>query len=123
MLIWNNFIYHIAILILVSGLYLIITNGNLMRKIIGLGIFQNAFLVFYIAFAKLAGGTAPIMDCVEYENCITKFASPLPHVLMLTAIVVGFATLSVGLALIMRIKEEFGTIEEDKIHQMELDCE
>jgi multicomponent Na+:H+ antiporter subunit C len=80
------------------------------RKIIGLGIFQSSVLIFYIALGKVDVGIPPI-----FKDGNHTYSSPLPHVLMLTAIVVGFATLSVGLALIYRIFKEFGTISESKI--------
>ncbi len=106
-----NLIYFIAVIVLVSGLYIMLTSSNYVRKLIGLGVFQTSVLVFYIALGKVKAGIPPVLS--NDANII--YTNPLPHVLMLTAIVVGFATLSVGLALIHRIYEQFGTIEEDEI--------
>ena len=92
-----------------------LTSDNYVRKIIGLGIFQSSILIFYIALGKIENGIIPIDICNNINNCTYQFSSPLPHVLMLTAIVVGFATLSVGLALILAMHKEFGTILESEI--------
>jgi multicomponent Na+:H+ antiporter subunit C len=108
---FGKLIYYLAIMMFMSGIYIMMTSSNLMRKIIGLGIFQNSILVFYVALGKFAGGRVPIVG----ESYILNYSSPLPHVLMLTAIVVGFATLSVGLALIVRISEKFASVNEDDI--------
>lgn len=91
-----------------------ITSDNYIKKIIGLGLFQNSVLVFYIALGKAKDGVVPINLCNTID-CNYIYTSPIPHVLMLTAIVVGFSTLSVGLALILQIKREFGTINESEI--------
>lgn len=108
-------IFIFAILILVSGLYVMLTSDNYFRKIIGLSIFQASVLVFYIALGKARDGIVPIDVCYGSEHCDYVFSSPLPHVLMLTAIVVGFATMSVGFALVIRIKKEYGSISEEEI--------
>ena len=97
----GHFIYIVAIIVFTCGLYMMLTGQNYIRKIIGLGVFQNSILIFYIALGKASKGVPPI----DYGGGIT-YSAPLPHVLMLTAIVVGFATLAVGLALVMRIKEK-----------------
>jgi multicomponent Na+:H+ antiporter subunit C len=105
---FNNFVYITAILIFCLGLYIILSYRCYFRKLIGLTIFQNSILIFYISFGKIRAGIVPIsLD----DNVI--YSSPLPHVLMLTAIVVGFATMSVGIAIIYKIKEEFGSLDED----------
>ncbi len=75
-----------------------------MKKLIGLSIFQTSVYLLYIAPGKLIGGTAPIVD-----DRFTVYSNPLPHVLILTAIVVGIATLALGLALVVRIREAYGT--------------
>jgi multicomponent Na+:H+ antiporter subunit C len=106
--------YFISIAIMLVGVYGIAINKNYLKKLMSLGIFQAGAIIFFIALAKVSGGSAPIMECVEIEKCSKIVANPLPHVLMLTAIVVGVATLSVGLALIIRIREEYGKIEEDE---------
>ncbi len=111
---YNNFIYITAIFLFCAGLYIILSSKNYFRKIIGLGIFQNSIIVFYIGFGKINGGIIPI-----YNDNSVIYSNPLTHVLMLTAIVVGFSTMSVGIALIYKIKKEFNTIEEDSLKQAE----
>jgi multicomponent Na+:H+ antiporter subunit C len=109
-----NFIYIAAIFTFCSGLYIILSYRCYFRKLIGLTIFQNSILIFYISFGKIRDGIVPI----SVDGNI-MYSSPLPHVLMLTAIVVGFATMSVGIAIIYKIKEEFGSLEEDIIKKPE----
>ena len=108
--------YWVAIILLMTGLFIVIARGNLIKKIIGLGIFQTSVYLLYISPAKILGGTAPIIS----EN-FTIYSNPLPHVLILTAIVVGIATTALGLALVVRINEAYGTIEENEIHDIELE--
>ena len=105
---WN---YIIVIILMMTGLFIVISRANLIKKLIGLSIFQTSVFLFYISLGKVAGGTAPILD----GNPGTLYSNPLPHVLILTAIVVGVATTALGLALILRINEAFGSIEEDEI--------
>jgi multicomponent Na+:H+ antiporter subunit C len=107
---FNHFSYFITIFLMIAGLYIVIARGNLVKKLVGLAIFQTSVYLLYIAPGKLIGGTAPIIDArhVLYSN-------PLPHVLILTAIVVGIATMALGLALVVRIREAYGSIEEDEI--------
>jgi multicomponent Na+:H+ antiporter subunit C len=106
----THFSYVITIFLMIAGLFIMIARGNLLKKLVGLGIFQTSVYLLYIAPGKLIGGTAPILaaDFRIYSN-------PLPHVLILTAIVVGVATLALGLALTVRIREMYGSIEEDEI--------
>ena len=106
--IWN---YLIVILLMMIGLFLVISRANLVKKLVGLSIFQTSVFLFYITLGRVSGGTAPILT----DAPDTLYSNPLPHVLILTAIVVGVATTALGLALILRIKETFGTIEEDEI--------
>ena len=106
--IWN---YLIVILLMMIGLFLVISRANLVKKLVGLSIFQTSVFLFYITLGRVSGGTAPIL--IDAPD--TLYSNPLPHVLILTAIVVGVATTALGLALILRIKESFGTIEEDEI--------
>lgn len=116
----SHFIYFTAVIICASGLFMMLTNDNYIRKIIGLGIFQSSVLIFYIAIGKIAVGIAPISRCVGGGGeCGHIYSSPLPQVLMLTAVVVGFATLSVGLALIYRIFKQYGCISEKTINETE----
>ena len=103
----------ILLLILVAIAGLVLTD-NLIKKVIGLNIFQVSVIMFYVAMGKVRGGTAPI----EAEG-FTVFSNPLPHVLMLTAIVVGVATTALALALVVRINEAYGTIEEDELRELE----
>ena len=105
---WNHII---VVILMMIGLFLVIARTNLIKKLVGLSIFQTSVFIFYISLGKVAGGTAPILD----GNPNTLYSNPLPHVLILTAIVVGVATTALGLALILRINEAFGSIEEDEI--------
>ena len=114
----TNFNFTVAIFIAMIGLYIIVGQGNLIKKLIGLNVFQSSVFLLYISMGKISGGTAPIHFDGE-----AFFSNPLPHVLILTAIVVGVATLSVGLALVVRIQESYGTIEDDQIRQLDLDQE
>ena len=100
----------VAIFLMMAGFYVVISQGNLVKKLIGLAIFQTSVFILYISLGKVAGGHAPI-----YDPAITVYSNPLPHVLILTAIVVGVATTAVGLALVVRIHEAYGSVEEDDI--------
>jgi len=102
--------YFATVFLMVAGLYILIARGNLIKKLVGLSIFQTSVYLLYIAPGKLIGGTAPIV-----AEGFKVYSNPLPHVLILTAIVVGVATLALGLALVVRIREAYGTIEEDEI--------
>jgi multicomponent Na+:H+ antiporter subunit C len=104
--------YWIFIFLMMVGFYILISRRNLVKKILGLNIFQTSVFIFYISMGKIIGGTAPIL--VEGEGEVV-YSNPLPHVLILTAIVVGVATTAVALALVVRIKEAYGTIEGDEI--------
>lgn len=106
----DHFTYWITIFIAIAGLYIVIARGNLIKKLVGLSIFQTSVYLLYIAPGKLIGGTAPII-----ADAYKVYSNPLPHVLILTAIVVGVATLALGLALVVRIREAYGSIEEDEI--------
>ncbi len=103
--------YWIAMFLLVTGLYIVIARGNLVKKLVGLSIFQTSVYLVYISPSKIIGGTAPII-----VPGMSVYSNPLPHVLILTAIVVGVATIALGLAIVVRIHEAYGTIEEDEIH-------
>ena len=111
---WSHFSYAITIFLMVAGLYIVIARGNLIKKLVGLGVFQTSVYLLYIAPGKLIGGTAPIIDAN-----FKVYSNPLPHVLILTAIVVGIATLALGLALVVRIRESYGSVEEDEILRAE----
>ena len=106
------FNYWAVIFLMMVGFYTLIARGNLVKKLIGLNVFQASVFLMYISMGKVAGGTAPIL-VDGGENVV--YSNPIPHVLILTAIVVGVATLALGLSLVVRINEAFGTIEEDEI--------
>jgi multicomponent Na+:H+ antiporter subunit C len=106
----EHYNYVITIFLMMAGLYIVIARGNLVKKLVGLSIFQTSVYLLYIEPGKILGGSAPIID-----PAITVYSNPLPHVLILTAIVVGVATLALGLALVVRINESYGSVEEDEI--------
>ncbi len=110
----GHYNYWIAVILMMTGFYIVISSGNLIKKIIGLNIFQVSVFLFYISMGKITGGMAPIKT-----DGATIYSNPLPHVLILTAIVVGVATTALGLSLVVRIKEAYGTIEEDEIHSQD----
>lgn len=112
----EHYNHWIIIFLMVSGLYIVVARGNMVKKLVGLGLFQTSVYLLYISPGKILGGTPPIL-AEQY----TVYSNPLPHVLILTAIVVGVATLALGLALVVRINEAFGTIEEDEIFAREED--
>jgi multicomponent Na+:H+ antiporter subunit C len=100
----------ITVFLMVSGLYIVVARGNMVKKLVGLSLFQTSVYLLYISPGKILGGTPPIIS-EQFE----VYSNPLPHVLILTAIVVGVATLALGLALVVRINEAYGTIEEEEI--------
>ena len=106
--------YWIVIFLMMAGLYIVVEHGNLIKKLVGLSIFQAAVFILYITLGKVDDGTAPIIG-----DGIEVYSNPLPHVLILTAIVVGVATTALGLALVVRIQEAYGTIEEDEIEDQD----
>lgn len=102
--------YWIVMFLMVAGLYIVVDSGNLIKKLVGLNVFQASVFLLYITMGKVEGGTAPII-----AEGITAYSNPLPHVLILTAIVVGVATTALGLALVVRINEAYGSIEEEDL--------
>lgn len=114
----GHYNYWIAILLMMAGFYIVIAQSNLIKKIIGLNIFQTSVFILYISMGKISNGTAPI-----YEEGVKVYSNPLPHVLILTAIVVGIATTALGLALVIRIKESYGSIEEQEIQNLNFEQE
>jgi multicomponent Na+:H+ antiporter subunit C len=106
--------YWIVIVLMMIGFYIVMSRGNLIKKVIGLSIFQNSVFLLYLSMGKVRGGTAPILD-----EQFSIYSHPLPSVLILTAIVVGVATSAVALAVIVRIREAYGTIEEDEIEEQD----
>ncbi len=149
--------YWAIIGLMMIGLYISFAATNLIKRLVGLGLFQTSIILFYISLSRIDGGTAPILfgkdygknkghdtagdhagDAAEHgteaahgaydaahgyggEGLENVYSNPLPHVLMLTAIVVGVATLAVGLAIIVRIREAYGTVETDEIREMDLE--
>ena len=111
--------YWLFIVLMMTGLYIVVAKGNLVKKIVGLNIFQVAVFMLYISIGKVTGGTAPIFPLKMKIDPNVAYSNPLPHVLILTAIVVGVATTSLGLALVVRISESFGTVEEDELLEIE----
>jgi len=108
----GHYNYWIFVILMMAGFYVVIAQGNLVKKLVGLNIFQTSVFILYISMGKIDGGTAPIL-----APGWTVYSNPLPHVLILTAIVVSIATTAVGLALVVRIHEAYGVIEEDEIHR------
>ena len=111
--------YWFVIILMMTGLYIVIAKGNLVKKIVGLNIFQTSVFMLYISIGKVDGGTAPIFPLKMKIDPDVLYSNPLPHVLILTAIVVGIATTSLGLALIVRIREVYHKIEEQEIFDKE----
>ena len=118
------FNYWVVIFLMMVGFYALISRGNLVKKVVGLNLFQTSVIIFYVSTGKIVGGTAPIL--IEDDHGVAEgaaevlYSNPLPHVLMLTAIVVGVATMAMALALVVRIKETYGTIEDDEIQEQVL---
>lgn len=111
---WN---YWVVIVLMMIGLYTVISRKNLVKKIMGLNIFQVSVIMLYITMSKVRGGTPPIIPA-NAETAVV-YSNPLPHVLMLTAIVVGVATTALASTLAIRVYEAYGTIEEDRIARLE----
>ncbi|WP_022950881.1 cation:proton antiporter subunit C [Leucothrix mucor] len=110
----GHYNYWVVIFLMMAGFYILIASNNLIKKIVGLNIFQTSVFMLYISLGKVSGGTAPIA-----AEGIDVYSNPLTHVLILTAIVVGIATTSLALSLVIRIKEAYGTIQEDEILEMD----
>ncbi len=108
------FNYEIVIVLMMTGFYVVIRSTNLVKKIVGLNIFQTSVFILYISMGKVADGTAPIVVAGA-----TAYSNPLPHVLILTAIVVGVATTALGLALVVRIREAYGSVDEEAIQKQD----
>ncbi len=136
----GHFNYIVVIILMMTGLYIVISTGNLVKKLVGLGVFQTSVFQLYITMGKIHGGTPPILQSAhegsEAHGAVIRnapvpiaqsladvpidgviYSNPVPHVLILTAIVVGVATLAVGLALVVRIQESYGSVEEDDLRE------
>ncbi|MES1939104.1 NADH-ubiquinone oxidoreductase, chain 4L [Salinisphaera sp. T5B8] len=116
------FNYWVVIVLMMIGFYTVISHDNLVKKLIGLNLFQTAVFVFYISMGKISGSTAPILMHGEGSEEVL-YAHPLPHVLILTAIVVGVSTTALGLALVVRINEAYGSIEEDDVLEADFETQ
>jgi len=106
----THYNYAVTIFLMVSGLYIVVARDNMIKKLVGLALFQTSVYLLYLSAGKIIGGTPPILADDQ-----SLYSNPLPHVLMLTAIVVGVATQALGLAIVTRIHEAYGTIEEDDL--------
>ena len=110
----GHYNYWIVIFLMMAGLYVVIAQGNLVKKIVGLNIFQASVFILFISMGKIGGDTAPIV-----KEGVSLYSNPLPQVLILTAIVVGVATTALALALVVRINEAYRSVEEDEIHEQD----
>ena len=114
----NNFlatkgIYSLVLILLFLGMYGMIVSNNYVKKMMAMNVMQVAVIFFFLCFAQKEGGMIPILDGITTNPDL--YINPLPHALMLTAIVVSLGTTGVAIALLMRIKETFGSVEEDEI--------
>lgn len=112
----EHYNYWVCVILMMIGFYGVIAKTNLVKKALSLSLFQTGVLVFYISIGKVEGGTGPVLDT---RNAEAVYSNPLPHALMLTAIVVGVATLSVAMAIIVNIRERYGSIDERDIEDIE----
>ena len=114
-----NYNFWIYVALMMIGLYAMIAKNNLVKKIVGMNIFQTAIILFYISTAAKHGATLPIIEhahgSAHTAVHAADYINPLPHVLMLTAIVVAVATLGVALALAIKVHDAYGTLEEDEL--------
>jgi len=131
-----HFNYVVVVILMMAGLFIVFSTGNLIKRMIGLALFQTSTGLFYISLGKVSGATSAItLDATSVDGkalaaqldpaYVERFgvdgvvySNPLPHVLILTAIVVGVATLAVGLAIAVRVREAYGTVEADEIEAL-----
>ena len=120
----QHFNYWVVIFLMMIGMYTVISRGHLLKKVIGLNIFQTSVFILYISIGYIEGGTVPIVAGQVVGNTgDVVYANPLPHVLLLTAIVVGVSTTALALALIIRIRDAYGTLEENDILKLDQDSD
>ena len=120
----QHFNYWVVIFLMMIGMYTVISRGHLLKKVIGLNIFQTSVFILYISIGYIEGGTVPIVAGQVVGNTVdVVYANPLPHVLILTAIVVGVSTTALALALIIRIRDAYGTLEENVILKLDQDSD
>ena len=112
----GHYNYLIVVFLMMLGFYVVVSRGNMVKTLVGLSVFQTSVFIFYISMSRIRGGTAPILMDSGAE---VVYSAPLPQVLILTAIVVSISTTALGLAIVVRIKEAYGTIEEDEIDAIE----
>jgi len=145
----EHYNYAVVIVLMMTGLYVVFASDNMIKKLVGLSVFQTSVFLLYITIGKVVGGIPPIIPSLhggghgdDHAQNISQgmqaaagpaqgsygggaggtdvlYSNPLPHVLILTAIVVGVATLAVGLALVVRVREVYGTIEEAEIDKID----
>ncbi|MCA9576076.1 MAG: cation:proton antiporter subunit C [Polyangiales bacterium] len=114
---WN---YWAVIVLMMVGLYIVIAKPNYVKKLMGLSLFQVSVIMLYVSMGRVLNGTAPIYVLEDgTPQALVTYSNPVPHVLMLTAIVVGIATTAVGLALVVRIREAYGSSEEDVVAELD----
>lgn len=116
----GHYNYLIVVFLMMLGFYVVVSRGNMVKTLVGLSVFQTSVFIFYISMSRVRGGTAPIL---MEPGADVVYSAPLPQVLILTAIVVSISTTALGLAIVVRIKEAYGTIEEDEIDAIERDEE
>ena len=112
----TRYAYATFSIVLAVGLYMMIASPNLVKKVIGLNLFQSAIFLFFVATAYVQGGSVPVIP--QEGGSVGEYASPLPHVIVLTAIVVGVSLTAVALALIVRLYTEYGTLNEETIREV-----
>ena len=116
----TRYTYVTVFVLLAISIYMMIASQNLVKKIIGLNLFQTAIFLFFVSAAYVRGGTSPVVPA-DPAGATELTASPLPHVIVLTAIVVGVSLTAVGLALAVRIYSEYGTLREDVLREVRSD--
>lgn len=115
----SRYTYLLFAILLALGLYIVVASSNLVKKVIGLNLFQTAIFLFFVSTAYVEDGSAPVIPEEAFAG--QAYASPLPHVIVLTAIVVGVALTAVALALIVRIYDEYGTLDEETLREVRTD--
>lgn len=116
----SRYAYATFVVLLSIGLYMMIANQNLVKKIIGLNLFQSSIFLFFVTAAYVEGASSPVVPA-DPAGPTEPIVSPLPHVIVLTAIVVGVSLTAVALALIVRIHAEYGTLREDVLREVRAD--
>jgi len=117
-LIVGKYNYWMYILLMMIGFYAMIGKRNLVKKVVGMNIFQTSIILFFVSTAAKRGGTIPIVEHSSHGVQAFQYVNPLPHVLMLTAIVVMVSTFGVAMALILMIYRRYNTLEEDEILEL-----